>query len=233
MFWGRTVRVTAVLAGAIGGVTSATWGVLMRQSRYAHQVIGEPEGPPPSADGRYYPPGWGATTRDMVGQVDVALENAPDLALVVVGGNDVTTRGSIRGSARLLGTQVGRLRAAGAGVVVGTCPDLLPIQPIHIPLRWVASAWSRLLARAQARAVHKEGGFAVPLGELVSPEFLTRPDELFSADHFHPNGAGYEIAKQALLGPLVSAAGADAQEEAAPAVTGPVRPLAHPEPATS
>ena len=289
MFWGRTVRVTAVLAGAIGGVTSATWGVLMRQSRYAHQVIGEPEGPPPSADGRYYPPGWGATTpdadalrfavigdslaaglgaetadsvpgvqlarglaqelgqpvdlttyaisgattRDMVGQVDVALENAPDLALVVVGGNDVTTRGSIRGSARLLGTQVGRLRAAGAGVVVGTCPDLLPIQPIHIPLRWVASAWSRLLARAQARAVHKEGGFAVPLGELVSPEFMTRPDELFSADHFHPNGAGYEIAKQALLGPLVSAAGADAQEEAAPAVTGPVRPLAHPEPATS
>ena len=278
MFWNRTVRVAAVLAGTIGGVTSAGYGLLIRQTRYAQRVIGELDGPPPVADGRYTPPGWagaadadglrfavigdslaagvgaetadglpgvrlakalaeelgqpvdlttyaisGSTTRDMIAQVDQALEGSPDLALVVVGGNDVTTKMSIGTSAKLLGAQVARLRAAGAGVVVGTCPDLLPIQPIHIPLRWVASGWSRLLARAQGRAVRKAGGLPVPLGEQVSPEFLLRPDELFSPDHFHPNDTGYAIAKEALLAPLVRAAGGDAEQEAVPAAPGAVQ----------
>ena len=289
MFWNRTVRVTAVLAGTIGGVTSAVYGVLNRQSKYAQRVIGEPEAPPPVADGRYTPPGWtgsadadglrfavigdslaaglgaetaeglpgvllarglaeqlgqpvdlityaivGATTKDMIAQVDQAVANPPDVALIVIGGNDVTTKMSIGSSATLLGAEVARLRAVGAGVVVGTCPDLLPIQPIRVPLRWVASGWSRLLARAQDRAVRKVGGLPVALGELVSPEFLQRPDELFSPDHFHPNGAGYSIARRALLAPLVIVAGGDVAEEPAPELVRPVvRPIAQAEPAAS
>lgn len=300
MFWNRTVRVTAVLAGTIGGVSSAMYGLLTRQSAYAHRLIGEPEGPPPVADGRYNPPGWtgpadgdalrfavigdslaaglgaetaeglpgvllarglaealsqpvdlttyaivGATTKDMIEQVDAAVASPPDLALIVVGGNDVTTKMSIGASAKLLETEVGRLREVGAGVVVGTCPDLLPIQPIRIPLRWIASGWSRLLARAQDRSVRRAGGLTVSLGELVSPEFLVRPEELFSPDRFHPNGAGYSIAKQALLAPLVRAAGGDVAEE--PGLAGPgvaeraaeavadtaMRPLGRAEPAAS
>ncbi|HEY4458198.1 MAG TPA: SGNH/GDSL hydrolase family protein [Pseudonocardiaceae bacterium] len=277
MLWNRTVRVTAVAAGAIGGVSSAMYGLLTRQSRYAHELIGEAEGPPPAADGRYTPTGWtgrddtdalrfavvgdslaaglgaetaeglpgvqlakgladelgqpvdlatyaisGSTTRDMVDQIDEVVQDPPDVVLIVVGGNDVTTKMSIGTSAKLLGTEVARLRAIGAGVVVGTCPDMLPIQPIHIPLRWIASGWSRLLARAQDRAVRNAGGLAVSLGELVSPEFLARPDELFSADHFHPNGAGYSIAKSALLRPLLRAAGGDVPEEVAPVTVAPV-----------
>jgi lysophospholipase L1-like esterase len=274
MIWNRTVRVAAVLAGTIGGVTSAVYG-LDRQSKHAQSVIGEPEGPPPSADGRYNPPGArpaylptttdadgdalrfavigdslaagigaeeaaevpgvrlarglaeqldqpvelttyaisGSTTPDIVAQVATALTRPPDVVLVVVGGNDVTTRLSIRASASLLGAEVGKLRAAGAGVVVGTCPDLRPIRPIQPPLRWIASAWSRALARAQDRAVRAVGGITVPLGNLVSPEFLHRPEELFSPDHFHPNGAGYSLATSALLAPLCAAAGADARVE--------------------
>lgn len=300
MFWNRTVRVTAVAAGAIGGLTSAMYGLLIRQSRYAHELIGEADGPPPVADGRYTPTGWtggadtdalrfavvgdslaaglgaetaeglpgvqlakgladelgqpvelrtyaisGSTTRDIVAQVDQVVDNPPDVVLVVVGGNDVTTKMSIGVSAKLLGAEVARLRATGAGVVVGTCPDLLPIQPIRIPLRWIASGWSRLLARAQDRAVRRAGGLTVSLGELVSPEFLLRPDELFSPDHFHPNGAGYSVAKSALLRPLVRAAGGDVPEEQVPAEAGvaekaaesvadvAVRPLGRAEPAAS
>ena len=231
MFWNRTVRVTAVFAGTIGGVTSAVYGVLNRQSKYAQRVIGEPEAPPPVADGRYAPPGWtgpadadalrfavigdslaaglgaetaaglpgvllakglaetlgqpvdlttyaivGATTKDMIAQVDEAVATPPDVVLIVIGGNDVTTKMSIGASATLLGAEVARLRAIGAGVVVGTCPDLLPIRPLRIPLRWVASGWSRLLARAQDRSVRKAGGLPVALGEQVSPEFLLRPE---------------------------------------------------------
>jgi len=288
MIWNRTVRVAAVLAGTIGGVTSAMYGLLDRQSKHAQLVIGEPEGPPPRADGRYFPPGSpsayspdagygdalrfavigdslaagigadtadevpgvrlaralaeqldqpvdlttyavsGSTTPDIIGQVAKALTRPPDVVLVVVGGNDVTTRLSIRASAKMLGAEVGKLRAAGAGVVVGTCPDLRPIRPIQRPLRWIASAWSQMLARAQDRAVRAVGGIPVPLGEVVSPEFLVRPDELFSPDHFHPNGAGYSLATAALLAPLCAAAGADAPvepglvNEPGPAVVGPV-----------
>jgi lysophospholipase L1-like esterase len=297
MIWNRTVRVAAVLAGTIGGVTSAAYGLLDRQSKHAQLVIGEPEGPPPRADGRYFPPGRagatgeggtgsgvaggagepplrfavigdslaagigaetaeqvpgvqlahglaeqldqpvdlityaisGATTPDIIGQVARALQQPPDVVLVVVGGNDVTTRLSIRASAKLLGAEVGKLRAAGAGVVVGTCPDLRPIRPIQRPLRWVASAWSRLLARAQDRAVRKAGGTPVPLADLVSPQFLVRPDELFSPDRFHPNGAGYTLAKAALLAPLCAAAGADARVE--PALVGEVVAADPPQPA--
>ena len=81
----------------------------------------------------------------------------------------------------------------------------------------------------------------------MSPEFLSHPDELFSPDHFHPNGAGYAIAKSALLRPLVRAAGGEAPEEPAPVgvaeaaaetvaeavADAAVRPLGRAEPAAS
>ncbi len=285
MIWNRTVRVTAVLAGTIGGVTSAVYGLLDRQSKHAQLVIGGTQGPPPRADGRYFPPGppggvtgapgadalrfavigdslaagigaetaeqvpgvqlarglaeqlnqpvdlttyaiSGSTTPDIIAQVAAALARPPDVVLVVVGGNDVTTRLSIKASARLLGAEVGKLRAVGVGVVVGTCPDLRSIQPIQRPLRWIASAWSRMLAKAQDRTVRAVGGIPVPLGDLVSPEFLLRPEELFSSDHFHPNGAGYTLATIALLAPLCAAAGADARVEPDLAVLEPVESVA-------
>jgi hypothetical protein len=45
----------------------------------------------------------------------------------------------------------------------------------------------------------------VSIAALLTPEFLARPDELFSADRFHPNGAGYELASSVLLAPLCDA----------------------------
>ncbi|MCP2258960.1 Lysophospholipase L1 [Streptoalloteichus tenebrarius] len=148
----------------------------------------------------------GATTRELPGQVDAALVEPPDLALVIIGANDVTTKLSVRTSAELLGEQVGRLRAAGVEVVVGTCPDLGAIRPIPQPLRSVARTWSLALARAQRRTVEAAGGHPVPLADLLSPEFLTRPAELFSTDQFHPSAAGYAAAREVLLPTLCVAA---------------------------
>jgi hypothetical protein len=45
----------------------------------------------------------------------------------------------------------------------------------------------------------------VSIAALLSPEFLARPHDLFSADRFHPNGAGYELAANVLLAPLCDA----------------------------
>jgi lysophospholipase L1-like esterase len=147
----------------------------------------------------------GSRTTDLEAQVDRALIDPPDLALVIIGGNDVTAKTSIGMSASLLGRQVTRLMAAGTTVVVGTCPDLSIILPIPQPLRTIASRYSLSLARAQRRVLDQLGVRAVSIAALLSPEFLARPHELFSADRFHPNGRGYEFAANVLLAPLCAA----------------------------
>jgi lysophospholipase L1-like esterase len=147
----------------------------------------------------------GSRTPDLEAQVDRALINPPELALVIIGGNDVTSRTSVGMSATLLGRQVTRLMNAGTTVVVGTCPDLGIVRPIPQPLRTVASRYSLSLARAQRRVLDQLGVRAVSLAALLSPEFHARPHELFSADRFHPNGTGYEFAANVLLAPLCGA----------------------------
>ena len=74
-----------------------------------------------------------------------------------------------------LADAVRALRAAGAEVVVGTCPDLGTIQPIQPPLRWLARRWSRQLAAAQTIAVVEAGGRTVSLGDLLGPRVRRRP----------------------------------------------------------
>jgi lysophospholipase L1-like esterase len=147
----------------------------------------------------------GSRTTDLEAQVDRALIDPPDLALVIIGGNDVTARIRVSTSATLLGHQVTRLMEAGTTVVVGTCPNLSIVLPIPQPLRTIASRYSLSLARAQRRVLDRLGARAVSVAALLSPEFLARPHELFSADRFHPNGKGYEFAANVLLAPLCDA----------------------------
>ncbi|MFD1152192.1 SGNH/GDSL hydrolase family protein [Saccharothrix hoggarensis] len=144
----------------------------------------------------------GATSRDLASQVDRVVAEPPDVALVIIGGNDVTTRLSVAESAVLLGAQVRRLREAGVGVVVGTCPDLGTVRPIAEPLRSEAREWSCWLARAQRVEVERAGGVAVALGDLLAAEFHARAADYFSRDRFHPSAAGYEAATSVLLAPL-------------------------------
>ncbi|HEX4724827.1 MAG TPA: SGNH/GDSL hydrolase family protein [Pseudonocardiaceae bacterium] len=149
----------------------------------------------------------GATTRDLSDQVNRALADPPNVTLVIIGANDVTDHLSVRESARLLEAQLVRLRSADAAVVMGTCPDLGAVRPLAQPLRSVARAWSLLLAKAQLAAVLRADCAPVVLAELLSPEFIARPDDMFSADRFHPSAAGYEAAAAVLLAPLCVAAG--------------------------
>ena len=149
----------------------------------------------------------GTTTRELSAQVETALAAPPRLVLIIIGANDVTSRLPVRTCAALLGDAVSRLTSEGVSVVAGTCPDLGAIRPIPQPLRWVARTWSLALGKAQRRAVEAAGGRAVPLADLLSPEFLTRPTEFFSADRFHPSAAGYEAAAAVLLPALCDAIG--------------------------
>ncbi|HEU4349453.1 MAG TPA: SGNH/GDSL hydrolase family protein [Actinoplanes sp.] len=149
----------------------------------------------------------GSTTRSMAPQIGLALTNPPDIALIMVGANDVMARIQPRESGELLADSVGRLRKAGIAVVVGTCPDLGCVRPIPQPLRSIARAWALAVARHQRAAVLRAGGHPVPLADLLASEFLSK-EEFFSIDQFHPSAAGYEAAAAVLLPAVCAAAGA-------------------------
>lgn len=150
----------------------------------------------------------GARSADLDVQVANALRRPVDLAVLMVGANDVTHRVAADAAARDVGRAVRTLRAAGAVVVAGTCPDLGAVQPLLQPLRRVARFWSRRLARAQAVAIVENGGIAISLGDMLAQEFATSP-HLWSEDRFHPSAAGYQRVVDAVLPSLLEAAGVD------------------------
>ena len=150
----------------------------------------------------------GAKAMDLDGQVARALAGRVDLAVVMIGANDVTHRTPTAAAARDLSRAVATLRAAGAQVVVGTCPDLGTVKPLWQPLRAVAAAASRRMASAQTVAVVEAGGTTVSLGDLLGVEFGESP-HLWSADRFHPSAAGYARVVGALLPAALQALGVE------------------------
>ena len=151
----------------------------------------------------------GAESADLAAQIAALLVRVPhpDVALVMVGANDVTHRVRPASAVRALTLAVTRLRDTGAEVVVGTCPDLGTLQPIPQPLRTIARRLSREMAAAQTIAVVEAGGRSVSLADMLGPEFAASPGELFSADRFHPSAAGYARVASALLPSVCAAAG--------------------------
>ena len=170
----------------------------------------------------------GAVSRDLVAQVEHALARHPDVALIMIGANDVTSWTKTAESVAHLADAVRRLTAAGCQVVVGTCPDLGTIRPIGQPLRFFARRWSRQLAAAQTVAVVESGGRTVSLGSVLGPSFAT-DHGLFSVDEFHPSAAGYAAAAAVLLPSVADAMGAwpaSADRGLRPLRRGTVRPVA-------
>jgi lysophospholipase L1-like esterase len=130
-----------------------------------------------------------------------------DVAVIVVGGNDVTHRVRTPTSTRHLAEAVRSLRHGGTEVVVGTCPDLGALTAVPQPLRSLARIASRQLAEAQREVATGLGGRAVSLAEVVGPFFVSAPDEMFAVDRFHPSGAGYRRTAKAMLPSVLAALG--------------------------
>lgn len=148
----------------------------------------------------------GAESAMIGAQLDALPDDyRPDVAVIVVGGNDITHRIPVAVSVRHLAGAVVRLRALGAEVVVGTCPDLGALRPVPQPLRSLGSRLSRQLAAAQAATAKRTGATAVSLRRAVGAVFISHPDEMFSLDRFHPSALGYRRTAEALL-PAIEAA---------------------------
>ncbi|MBI2243100.1 MAG: SGNH/GDSL hydrolase family protein [Nocardioides sp.] len=131
----------------------------------------------------------------------------PDVAVIVVGGNDVTHRVPVADSVKHLEEAVNGLRDLGAGVVVGTCPGLGALRPVPQPLRALGSRASRQLALAQEAVAVAAGAHAVSLAHVVGPFFIANPDEMFSLDRFHPSALGYKRTAKAMLPSILAALG--------------------------
>ncbi|MGC4110258.1 MAG: SGNH/GDSL hydrolase family protein [Nocardioides sp.] len=154
----------------------------------------------------------GAQTSDLADQIDRALPGDPDLAVILIGANDVTHRVRPSQSVRSLAEAVRRLVEADVQVLVGTCPDLGTVKPIPPPLKQVARSMSRRLAAAQAIVVVEEGGIAVSLGSILGPDFAAAPAVLFGPDQFHPSAEGYRALSEVLVPSALNALGLLADE---------------------
>lgn len=130
-----------------------------------------------------------------------------EVAVIIVGGNDVTHRVRTAESVGHLREVVEPLLASGTHVVVGTCPDLGALPVLPQPLRSLAQIASRQLASAQREVVLELGGRVVSLADVAGPFFVAQPDDMFAVDRFHPSGAGYRRIAKAMLPSILDALG--------------------------
>jgi len=151
----------------------------------------------------------GAESSGLDVQLATALDEVakPDVAVILIGANDVTHRIDKSIAVRHLEQTVRTLRTTDCQVIVGTCPDLGTIEPVAQPLRLLARRWSRDLAAAQTVAVIEAGGRTVSLGDLLGSDFAKSSREMFSHDRFHPSPAGYARVASALLPSVCDALG--------------------------
>lgn len=148
----------------------------------------------------------GSESNALAGQLDsLNPDYRPDIAVIVVGGNDVTHLISPEQAIRHLERAIRRLTSSGAAVVVGTCPDLGTLRAVPQPLRILLSRMSRRMAAAQTRVAHRAGAIPVSLRRTVGPIFREAPGEMFSLDQFHPSAAGYRRTAEALLPAILDA----------------------------
>jgi lysophospholipase L1-like esterase len=168
----------------------------------------------------------GAETPDLLPQLTALNGKRPELAVIMIGANDVTEGTKPSVAVPFLEDVVRALHSIGAEVVVGTCPDLGAIRPLPQPLRAYARRQSRKMAKQQTIAVVRAGGRTVSLGDLLGPTFMNNLD-LFSADRFHPSAAGYAEAAKAVLPSCLDALGLRTRaRSASPFTTRRVKPIA-------
>jgi len=134
----------------------------------------------------------GARSTELAAQVRAAVAGGVDLALVVIGANDLASFTPPAVGARLLQDAVTDLRGAGAQVVVVTAPDLGVVAHVPPVFRDLVSQASQAYARAQADSAVHAGATVAHVDDQVLARFTTDAG-LFSADRFHPSPAGYAL----------------------------------------
>jgi lysophospholipase L1-like esterase len=147
----------------------------------------------------------GATSLDLAAQVRRATALQPDLALLVIGANDLTRRVAPCAAAAALGAALRELRAGGAEVLVVPTPDLSSVAWVPPAFRPLVAGICEQLRSRQRNAAEAAGAVVAPVAADLSATFAADP-ALFSADRFHPSSAGYALVADALAPHLLELA---------------------------
>jgi lysophospholipase L1-like esterase len=147
----------------------------------------------------------GALSAGLAAQAQRAAGLQPDLALVVIGANDLARFVPPARAAAALGDAVRLLRSAGTDVVVVPAPDMSSIPFVPPAFRSAVRAACAQLQRGQAAAAEAAGCTVATVATEVHDAFAGDPD-MFAADRFHPSSAGYARIAAALVPYVLDAA---------------------------
>ena len=147
----------------------------------------------------------GATSLDLAAQVRRATGFDADVALLVVGANDLTRQVPAAQAAAALGAAVRELHERGTEVLVVPTPDLSSVAWVPPAFRAVVAGICDQRRAQQTAAAEAAGGVVAPVSPELSRRFAADP-ALFSADRFHPSSAGYALVADALAPHLVELA---------------------------
>ena len=145
----------------------------------------------------------GARSDSLADQVDQARRWRPDVAVVIVGANDLIHHRPAPRAAAELRDAVRRLRQLGAEVVVAPAPDLSALPDVPWTARPVLRSASMLLRDSQVIAALAEGAYVADRDHATARAFADDPS-LYCEDRFHPSSPGYALIAEALM-PAVSA----------------------------
>jgi lysophospholipase L1-like esterase len=156
----------------------------------------------------------GAVSADLAAQVRRAEPFDADLAVVVIGANDLARFIPPEQAAAALAAAVTALRARGTDVVAVPAPDMSTVPFVPPAFRPLVRAACAQLQQRQAAVVEAAGGSVAGVAAEVGGAFAADPS-MFSADRFHPSSAGYARIAAALAPSVLAAARARREEAAA------------------
>ena len=147
----------------------------------------------------------GAVSADLAAQVRRAEPFDADLALVVIGANDLARFVPPEQAAAALGTAVTTLRARGADVIAVPAPDMSMVPFVPPAFRPLVRAACAQLQQSQAAVVQAAGGSVAGVAAEIAGAFVADP-AMFSADRYHPSSAGYARIAAAVAPSVLAAA---------------------------
>jgi lysophospholipase L1-like esterase len=156
----------------------------------------------------------GAVSADLAAQVRRAESFDADLAVVVIGANDLARFVPPEQAVAALAAAVTALRARGTDVVAVPAPDMSMVAFVPPAFRSLVQAACVQLQRRQAAVVEAGGGSVARVAAEVAGAFAADP-AMFAADRFHPSSAGYARIAAALAPSVLAAARARRDEAAA------------------